>query len=75
MKYVHTKLTYYDYADYVKIQNAFVVSCFAKVADTEYEYYGTDDFRIRKPMVAIEVSDVDWSESWQMFMNEIFYKF
>lgn len=59
MEYVNAEMTYYDYADYVKNENAFVVTCYANVADTDYEYYAEDDFRVRKPMVAIEVSITD----------------
>ncbi|XP_050435288.1 annulin-like [Adelges cooleyi] len=50
---VHTVLTYFDYAKYVKNQNVFNISCLASVLDTHFEYYAQDDFRVRNPDISI----------------------
>ncbi|VVC44005.1 Transglutaminase, C-terminal,Transglutaminase-like,Immunoglobulin E-set,Immunoglobulin-like fold,Protein- [Cinara cedri] len=51
VQYVVTVLTYSDYGKDVKNQNVFNVSCLASVIDTDYEYFGQDDFRIQKPEI------------------------
>lgn len=56
IQYVQTALTYHDYGKDIKSQNVFNLSCLANVVDTEYEYFGQDDFRIRKPDIEFEVS-------------------
>lgn len=56
VEYVQTALTYFDYGKDVKSQNVFNISCLASVVDTDYEYFGQDDFRVRKPDIEFEVS-------------------
>jgi len=58
IEFVQTALTYFDYGNDVKSQNVFNISCLASVVDTDYEYFGQDDFRVRKPDIEFEVSVV-----------------
>jgi len=58
VEFVQTALTYFDYGKDVKSQNVFNISCLASVVDTDYEYFGQDDFRVRKPDIEFEVSVV-----------------
>lgn len=59
VEYVQTALTYFDYCNDVKSQNVFNISCLANVVGTDYEYFGQDDFRVRKPDIMFEVSMAD----------------
>lgn len=56
VEHVETDLTYFDYGKEVKGQNVFNVSCLASVVDTDFEYFGQDDFRIQKPDIKFQVS-------------------
>lgn len=56
VEYVQTTLTYFDYGNEVKSQNVFNISCLANVVGTDYEYFGQDDFRVRKPDIMFDVS-------------------
>lgn len=56
VEYVQTALTYFDYGRDTRSQNTFNISCLANVVDTDYEYFGQDDFRVRKPDIDLEVS-------------------
>lgn len=56
VEYVETALSYFDYGKDVKSQNVFNVSCLASVVDTDFEYFGQDDFRIQKPEIKFQVS-------------------
>lgn len=57
VEFVQTALTYFDYGNDVKSQNVFNISCLASVVDTDYEYFGQDDFRVRKPDIEFEMHD------------------
>lgn len=52
---VKLPVTYEDYANRLIDQGAFSITCLATVAETKFEYYAQDDFRVRKPDVKIAI--------------------
>lgn len=65
VEFVQTVLTYFDYGKDVKSQNVFNISCLASVVDTDYEYFGQDDFRVRKPDIVFQVSVISL-RAWRL---------
>lgn len=57
---IHTismEVTFHEYFKKLLDQAAFNISCMAKVAGTDYDYFAQDDFRIRKPEVKIVINN------------------
>lgn len=55
---VRLNVTYNEYFKRLVDQCAFNISCFATVLETKYEYYGQDDFRVRKPDIKIVLQGI-----------------
>ncbi|XP_076166822.1 transglutaminase isoform X2 [Ptiloglossa arizonensis] len=54
---VHMDVSWEEYGPRLLNQCAFNITCLATVKDTNYEYYGQDDFRVRKPDIKILLED------------------
>ncbi|XP_045470939.1 annulin [Harmonia axyridis] len=54
---VSLEVNYYQYAKILMDQATFKTLCFAKVQDTNFEYYAEDDFRVRKPDVKFSIPE------------------
>uniref|UniRef100_A0A336LKB0 protein-glutamine gamma-glutamyltransferase n=1 Tax=Culicoides sonorensis TaxID=179676 RepID=A0A336LKB0_CULSO len=52
-KLVKLDVSFDEYYHKLLPQSAFEISCFVKVRGTDYDYYATDDFRVRKPDIKI----------------------
>lgn len=50
---VQVTVTFEEYFKLLLPQSAFNISCMAKVKNTDYDYYASDDFRVRKPDIKI----------------------
>lgn len=50
------EVSWQEYGPRLLDQCAFNVACLATVKDTNFEYFAQDDFRVRKPDIAITVS-------------------
>lgn len=48
-------VTYEEYKTHLVDQSSFSITCFANIANTNYEYFATDDFRIKKPDIEFKV--------------------
>lgn len=53
---VRMEVSWQEYGPRLLDQCAFNVACLATVKDTNFEYFAQDDFRVRKPDIAITVS-------------------
>lgn len=51
-------VSFEEYYKKLTSQCFFNIACLAKVADTKFEYYAQDDFRVRKPDIKIKLLDV-----------------
>jgi transglutaminase 1 len=49
-------VSYDEYAPELSDQCAFNIACLANVKETEFEFFSQDDFRVRKPDIAIKVT-------------------
>ncbi|XP_033324173.2 transglutaminase isoform X1 [Megalopta genalis] len=54
---VRLNVTWEEYGLRLMDQCAFNIACLATVKDTNYEYFGQDDFRVRKPDIKIVIED------------------
>jgi len=50
-------VTYKEYAaeDILSDQSSFNIACLASVKETDFEFFSQDDFRVRKPDIAVKV--------------------
>lgn len=48
------EVMYEDYEGKLEEHNAFSIAAMAKVVETDFEYFGQDDFRVRMPDILIE---------------------
>lgn len=48
-------VSYAEYAPELSDQCAFNIACLANVKETNFEFFSQDDFRVRKPDIAIKV--------------------
>lgn len=55
MEEVRLDVSWEEYGPRLLDQCAFNIACLATVKDTSFEYFAQDDFRVRKPDIAIEV--------------------
>ena len=51
-------VSYDEYYHQLVDQSAFNIAAIVSVLDTDYEYFASDDFRVRKPDIRIEVGPV-----------------
>ncbi|XP_071448143.1 annulin-like isoform X2 [Hetaerina americana] len=51
---VRMELSYEEYYSHLVDQCAFNIACMATVAETNFEYFAQDDFRVRKPDIKIK---------------------
>lgn len=54
---IELKVEFEEYFKRLLPQSAFNISCMAKVKDTDYDYFASDDFRVRKPDIKISFPD------------------
>lgn len=52
-------VSYAEYAPELSDQCAFNIACLANVKETNFEFFSQDDFRVRKPDIAIKVDFYD----------------
>lgn len=56
-KLIKLNVSFDDYYSKLLPQSAFNISCFAKVRNTDYDYFAQDDFRVRKPDIKITIDE------------------
>ncbi|RWS14934.1 Annulin-like protein [Dinothrombium tinctorium] len=54
---IKVNVTYFEYEKYLIDQNSFVISALANVAESDYQFFATDTFRVRMPDINIEIDD------------------
>ena len=56
-------VSYDEYYNQLVDQSAFNICAMVGVLDTDYEYFASDDFRVRKPDIRIEVGGVEYARN------------